>query len=130
MLLSSVCSLVPILCHIYTFARVARQMTSVTITYSPHHLLRHSPHHSWRLLWKRFFEHESKGTNGDSPYVYEHVNVCTHVKTVFFAQRQRHTNVRASDDSSHEHECVNAVLKSVRGKSFTSFGLHFFQKRE
>ncbi len=27
-----------------------------------------------------------------------------------FAQRQRHTNLRASTEARHEHECVNAVL--------------------
>ncbi len=59
-----------LLCHIYTFVRVARRMTSVLITYSPRHLLRHSPRHSWRSLWKRFFEQEWKGTNGDSHNVY------------------------------------------------------------
>ncbi len=46
------------------------------------HLLCHSPRHSWCSLSKHFFKHESKGTNGDSQYVYEHVNVCRHVKTV------------------------------------------------
>ncbi len=132
--------------HIYTFARVARWMTSVPITYSPRHSLCLSPRHSWRLLWKRFFKHESKGTNGDSRYVYEHYvryvyehyvryvyehyvryvyehyvcyvyehYVCTHVKTSFFAQRQRHTNVCASGEARArvckcEHECVNVVL--------------------
>ncbi len=32
-----------------------------------------------------------------------------------FAQRQRHTNVRASDETRHEHECVNVVLH-ITGK--------------
>ncbi len=64
--------------RINTFVRIARWTTSVPITYSPHHLLRHSP----RSLSKRFFQHESKGTHGDLHYVYEHVNVRTHVKTV------------------------------------------------
>ncbi len=86
-----------LLYHIYTFVRVARRMTSVPITYSPryslhysphhslcylpHHSLRYSPRHLWRSYSKWFFEHESKGTNGDLRYVYENVNVCTHVKT-------------------------------------------------
>ncbi len=74
------------LCRIYTFAqvarRIARRTTNVPITYSPHHSLRHSLRHSWSSPSKRFFEHESKGTNGDSCYVYEHVNIRTHVKTV------------------------------------------------
>ncbi len=78
-------------CRIYTFAR----MTSVPITYLPHHLLHHSPRHSQCSLWKQFFEHESKGTNGDSHYVYEHVNV------------------RASGEARHEYKCVNAVWEII-----------------
>ncbi len=30
-----------------------------------------------------------------------------------FAQRQRHTNVRASGEAKHEHECVNAALDQL-----------------
>ncbi len=77
------CISINFLYRIYTFARIARRMTSVPITYSSRHSLHHSPCHSWRSLWNRFFEHESKGTNGDSRYAYKHVNVRTHVKTVF-----------------------------------------------
>ncbi len=51
--------------------------SSVPITYSPRPLLRHSPRHSWHSHSKWFFEHESKGTNGDLHYVYEQVNVRT-----------------------------------------------------
>ncbi len=87
-----ICSSTYVLCRIYTFARVARRIarrtTSVPITYSLCHSLRHSPHHSWRSLLKRFFEHESKGTNGDSRFGYKHVNARTHVKTVH-SQRDR-----------------------------------------
>ncbi len=82
-----------------------------TITYSPRHLLGHLPRHSWRSHSKRLFEHESKGTNCDLHYVYEHVNQCSYAcENSSFAQRQRHTNVRASGEVRHEHERVNAVL--------------------
>ncbi len=36
-----------------------------------------------------------------------------------FAQRQRHTNVRARDEASHEHECVNAVYCTYLGRYLT-----------
>ncbi len=100
------------LCRIYTFARVARRIARrmrVLIIYSPRHLL----HYSCRHSSKRFFKHESKGTNGDLHYVYEHVNVRMHVKT-HHLHRQRHTNVRASGEVRHEHECVNAVLENTQ----------------
>ncbi len=58
--------------HLHICANGERTM-SVPITYSPRH--------SWPSHSKRFFKHESKGTNGDLHYVYEHVNVRTHVKT-------------------------------------------------
>ncbi len=100
-----------VLCRIYTFARVVRRMMSVPITYPPRHSLRHLPHHMWRSLWKRFFEHESKGTNGNVRYVYEHVNVRTHVKTVL-SHRDRGIRmfVKWRGEARHEHECVNVVL--------------------
>ncbi len=75
---------------------------SVPITYSPCHSLRHLPSHSWRSLWKRFFEHESKRTNGNLRYVYDHVNVRTHVKTALL-HKQRLMNVRASGEA----RCTN-----------------------
>ncbi len=93
-----------LLCRIYTFAWVARRITSIPIIYLP----RHSPHHSWRSLWKQFFEHKSEGTNSDLRYVYEHVNVRTHVKTVFLHwDRGIRMFLR---EARHDHECVNAVL--------------------
>ncbi len=80
------------LCRIYTFARgvrrIARQTTGRPNTYSPRHSLRHSPRLLWRSFSKRFFKHESKGTNGDARYVYEHVNFCTRGKKVH-SQRDR-----------------------------------------
>ncbi len=81
--------------------RIARRMTNVPITYSPRHLLRHSPHHSWRSLSKRFFKHESKGTKGDSG-------------NSSFEQKQRHMNVRASSKARHKHECVSMVSENSR----------------
>ncbi len=89
------------LCCIYTFAwvarriarqiarQIARRTTSVPITYSLCHSLRHSPCHLWCSLSKGFSKHDSKGTNGDSHYVYEHVNVPTHVKTVHWHRSTR-----------------------------------------
>ncbi len=81
---------------LYTFVWVARRTTSVPITYSTRH--------SWCSHSKRFFEHMSKGTNNDLHYVYKHVNVRTHVKTLH-SHRDRGIRMFVQE-ARHKHECV------------------------
>ncbi len=75
---------------------------SVLITYSPHHSLRHSSRHLWRSLWKRFLKPDSKRTNSDLRYVYEHV------KTVL-SYRDRGIRMFVQVASEAPAQCVNAV---------------------
>ncbi len=47
-------------------------------------------------------------------------NTCSYAcENSSFAHRQSHTNVRASGEARHEHECVNAVLDV--GQNFFHF---------
>ncbi len=73
------------------------------------------PHHSWCSLSKWFFKYESKGTSGDSHYVYEHMNIRTHVKPVHSHTDRGIRTVRCS-----EHRVVACRSVHVAARLFSA----------
>ncbi len=82
-----------------------RRMTNVTITYSPRHSL-----HFVALALEAVFQTRVKGDKWRFALCVRTCKSSYACENSSFTQKQSHTNVCASNEAKHEHECVNAVL--------------------